>query len=178
MTTIRWTAGFFGLVLLAGCGHGTPDSSQSLTTATAKSATLVPPDNPNDTRAWHAFIKQAILEVTHTPELHPYAFVVPAGDSASATQRRMSEAMAIRSMLGRTAVPGNMIALAGPDSDKVATVVTTAFQKLPSHAAQGLTVLFVGSPASAATTKSIVESAGARLRVVAIPQPSEGSDHP
>jgi hypothetical protein len=168
MESVRWTVGVVGLTLLAGCGHSNPSQ-----TATARTETqqLVAPVNPNDVNAWRTFMGQAILDVTHDKTLHPYSFVVPAGDTADATTRRRHEAMTIHAMLGRTAVPGNMIAFTGPDSTKVAEVVASAFQKLPAHTAQGLTVLFVGTPAVARTVESAVSAAGAQLRVRAMRMP-------
>ena len=165
MASVRWIVGIFGLTLLAGCGHG--NSSQA---AASKSqpVQLVAPANPNDVNAWRAFMGQAILDVTHDKTMHPYSFVVPAGDTINATARRRHEAMTIHAMLGRTAVPGNMIALTGPDSIKVAEVVASAFQKLPAHTAQGLTVLFVGTPTAAQTVESVVSASGAQLRVRAM----------
>jgi len=164
MATMRWVAGLFGLVLLSGCGHGTGATASS-TASPAEPAVLVPPTNADDVTAWREFMVKSILSVTHDPKLHPYSFVVPAGDSADVTDRRKSEAMAIRMMLGNTAVPGNMIALTGPDSTKVADVIIEAFKGLPPHAAQGLAVLYVGVPDAADAAKKIVSAAGAELRV-------------
>lgn len=165
MATIRWLAGFAGLALLVGCGHG-PASTTIV--VSAEPAQLIPPSNPNDAQAWNRFLSKAIVDVTHDAKLHPYSFVVPEGEAADATERRKSEATAIRSMLGHTAVPGNLIALSGPDSTKVAEVVTQAFQGLPAHTAQGLTVLFVGVPAAAESAKKTVSVTGAELHVRAM----------
>ncbi|WP_426700909.1 hypothetical protein ACPPVV_16240 [Rhodanobacter sp. Col0626] len=157
------------VMLLTGCGHH--DNPETTNTSIAKQEALVSPSNPNDAVAWRAFLSKAILVETHDPNLHPYAFVVPAGDSADAMQQRGGETMAIRGMLGHTVLPGNMLAFTGSDSNKVVEVIDEAFRTLPAHSMQGLTILYVGEPAAAMKVQAAVKAAGAELRVRAIQAP-------
>ncbi len=160
-------------VLLVGCGHHEdPGTSTASTASAAKPAVpLASPSNPDDAAAWRAFLGKAILAETHDPNVHPYAFVVPGGDSTDAVQQRHGEAMAIRGMLGHTAVPGNMLAVTGPDSSLVVEVIGEAFKDVPARGAQGLTILYVGIPAALTKVPETVKAAGAELRVRAMQAP-------
>jgi len=165
--TFAMTGMALAAVLLAGCSrHDT--SSDTSVASVAKQEALVPPSNPNDAVAWRAFLGKAILAETRDPKLHPYAFVVPGGDSVEAVERRQGEAMAIRGMLGHTAVPGNILALTGPDSAKVIEVIGAAFKDVPAHGAQGLTIFYVGTSSTTVKAQAIVRAAGAELRARAI----------
>lgn len=158
------------VVLVAGCGHAGGDSSTASTTAFVPPE-LTPPTNPDDVNAWRAFIGESIQRVTHNPNVHPYSYVVPRGDDADSMDRRKGEAGAIRSLLGRTAVPGNMIALTGPDSAKVSEVIVAAFKDLTPSTARGLTVLYVGTTKDGLAAKATVAAAGARLQIEAMRSP-------
>lgn len=166
----RTVALVLAALLLGACGHGA-DSSTSNTSTAADASQWVPPANADDVNAWRAFIGKAILAETKDPNMHPYSFIVPAGDTADAVERRKGEAQAIHDMLGRTAMPGNMLALTGPDSEKVAEVINEAFKGAPAQVARGLTVLYVGVPLAAAKSEDVVRQAGAELRVVAMKAP-------
>lgn len=153
------------VALLAGCSHHDSDPGISAASTMTSAAPLVPPPNPNDMVAWRAFLGKAILAETHDSKLHPYAFVVPAGDAAVAAQQRRGEAIAVHGLLGRTAVPGNMLALTGPDSIQVTEVINEAFKDVPAQGARGLTILYIGAPTSAVKAQAIVQAAGAELRM-------------
>lgn len=169
MNVARWVMVVAGVMSLAACGHG---SSSGATQSEAKAVALVPPSNPDDVEAWRTFMGQALLSVTHDPNLHPYSFIVRRGDDPSAQQDRKNQATAIQMMLKSSVPAGNMIALTGPDSAKVADVIIESF-KDPSSSSMplGLKVLFVGVPAKAEAAKKAVSAAGAELQVVAVREP-------
>jgi len=168
MSVARWVMVVVGVMSLAGCGHG---SSSGATQTESKAVVLVPPPNPDDVEAWHTFMGQALLSVTHDPNLHPYSFIVRRGDGPNAQQDRKNQATAIQMMLKSSVPPGNMIALTGPDSAKVADVINEAFKDPSSSMPHGLKVLFVGAPATAEAARKAVSAAGAELQVVAVREP-------
>lgn len=171
MRALRMVMGMVLVVAsLTGCDHHADPAASAGSTA-KPAVSLVPPPNPDDVVAWRAFLGKAILAETHDPNLHPYAFVVPAGESADVVQQRQGEALAIHSMLGHTAVPGDMLAVTGPDSPYVVEVIREAFKGVPARGAQGLTILYVGRPMVAAKVQDIVKAAGAELRVRAMQSP-------
>jgi hypothetical protein len=157
-----------GAMSLAACGHG---SSSGTPKSEAKAVVLVPPSNPEDVEAWRTFMGQALLSVTHDPNLHPYSFIVRRGDDPNAQQDRKNQATAIQMMLKSSVPAGNMIALTGPDSAKVADVINVAFKDPSSSTPRGLKVLFVGVPAKAEAARKAVSAAGAELQVLAVREP-------
>lgn len=150
-----------GLIVLVGCrqqadpGVADPPVSQA----------VKPPAENAGAGTWRAFAARVVHDEVKDDTIHPFSFAVPAGDDADAKDARRSIVMAVRTTLGNTAIPGNLLAFTGPDSRAVATVIEEGFQDLPTSVTKGVTVLYIGTPDMSSRVDKVTRDAGVRLRV-------------
>ena len=150
----------------------------------AAQAKVTKPTDPNDMKAWSAYLSQIVEEnigdITHTP----YAYFVPdvpvqvaaAGTAAPAgTAAAPASASSAEETLGRvqdqlntvvqaTVLPGNMVAAGGPNSATTAVVLENAFKQAAPGSFKGVVVLFIGDKADEAAVKAAVEPSGATFK--------------
>ncbi|KAF1005949.1 MAG: hypothetical protein GAK28_02857 [Luteibacter sp.] len=156
-----------GMVVLGGCHHqedpgvADPPVSQA----------IKPPAGNAGAGTWRAFAARVVHDEVKDDTLHPFTFAVPAGDDADAKEARRSIVMAVRTTLGNTAIPGNLLAFTGPDSRAVAAVIEESFRDLPTSVTKGVTVLYIGTSDMSSRVDKVMRDAGARLRVRAMATP-------
>ena len=171
------------IALLGTLGLSACNSNQS--GAPSTQAKLTKPTDPNDMKAWSAYLSQIVEEnigdITNTP----YAYFVPdvpvqaaaAGASAgkAGTAAVPASASSAEETLGRvqdqintvvqaTVLPGNMVAAGGPNSATTAEVLENAFKQAAPGSFKGVVVLFVGDKADEAAVKAAVEPSGATFK--------------
>jgi len=174
------------IALLGTLGLSACNNNQS--NAPATQAKVSKPADPNDIKAWQAYLSQVVEEnmgdITNTP----YAYFVPdvpvqvaaAGASAAkagkaGTAAVPASASSAEATLGRvqdqlnevvqaTVLPGNMVAAGGPNSATTAEVLENAFKQASPGSFKGVVVLFVGDKADEAAVKAAVEPSGATFK--------------
>lgn len=172
------------VALLGTLGLSACNNNQS--NAPATQAKVSKPSDPNDIKAWQAYLSQVVEDnmgdITNTP----YAYFVPdvpvqqvaaAGASTGATVKTAAPASAssAEATLGRvqdqlntvvqaTVLPGNMVAAGGPNSATTAQVLENAFSQASPGSFKGVVVLFVGDKANEAAVKAAIEPSGATFK--------------
>ena len=96
--------------------------------------------------------------------MHPYIYVIPAGDSPGATTRRQEELDSISSAVGPILIPGSLLILGGPDSSQTAAFILELSKRLKTDALKGMVVLVIGEPAQATTVTNTLKPMGATVR--------------
>lgn len=177
------------IALLGTLGLSACNNNQS--NAPAAQAKLTKPSNPNDMKAWQAYLSQVVEDnmgdITNTP----YAYFVPdvpvqaaaaaasAGKAGKPGKPSMAAAPAsassaeatldrvqgqLNDVVAATVLPGNMVAAGGPNSATTAEVLENAFKQAAPGSFKGVVVLFVGDKADEAAVKAAVEPSGATFK--------------
>ncbi|WP_329742640.1 hypothetical protein [Dyella sp. A6] len=156
------TLALTGCLALTACNH--QDSSQQ---ATAQTQKLTRPTDPNDTKAWGAYLTQLVqshLQGMSAPQ--PYPYLVPGGSddaSQASYQRQLSN---VEDTVARGVLPGNLLAFAGPNSTQTANLITTAFKDAKPGSFKGVIVLFIGDQADQQRVAAVIDPTGATFRFV------------
>jgi hypothetical protein len=152
-----------GFVLLAfclsSCGHQQAQSPQ-----VAVKPPVVKPANPNDIKAWNAYLADAPRPQLEGIVNNPYKFLVPSGDDPAARDRRKMVEGALTSMASSNSFPGTVITVGGPDPVKTADVLVAAFGKARPDSLKALILVYIGDEANRARVQKVVAASGAELR--------------
>jgi hypothetical protein len=142
------------------------DKAPSLDTSGGSNA-----DNPCvranvEASTWQAYLQQVVTNNMDGISNTPYAYFVPSAkypeneDSIGRVQGQVNDVVAA------TVLPGNMIAVGGPDSSTSALVLESAFKQASPGSFKGVVVLFIGDQADEAAVKAAVEPSGATFKFV------------
>ena len=173
---LSWVA-YGVLTLLAACTSGVKGNGAATSAAHASSSpTSAAPSNtqptaaskptdPNDTRAWAAYLGQIVRE--NAPGMkndHLYPYLVPAGNSEDANGLRQRQLELVHGIVARGVPPGIMLVFAGPDSGETAEFVTEAFKDAPPDSFKDVIVLVVGDAVDRDKVTSALHRTGATVR--------------
>jgi hypothetical protein len=153
---------FAAVLGLSACESPESDTS---TDKKASAAPQLTAPTTNDDKLWKPYLQQVIGQHMEgvTDRVIPY--YLPA-DSAvvesdgRSKYDRLSET--VTAAVSRTVLPGNMLAFGGPDSAKMADMITSAFSGAKPNALKGSQVLFVGKAEDSARIQPLVEASGAK----------------
>lgn len=155
---------------------GTAASSASTAAASATSAEPSrqssddsSDDNPCEratisASVWQAYMQQIVTDNMGDITSQPYAYFVPSSkypESQGAISRVQDQ---IDDMVTATVLPGNLVAVGGPDSATTAQVLENAFKSAAAGSFKGVTVLFIGDKADEAAVKAAIAPSGATLK--------------
>ena len=113
---------------------------------------------------WQSYMQQVVEANMGDITNPPYAYFVPSEkfpdnqDAISRVQDSLSGTVAA------TVLPGNMVAVGGPDSATTALVLETAFKNASPGSFKGVVVLFMGDQADEAAVKAAVDPSGATFK--------------
>lgn len=113
---------------------------------------------------WQPYLQELVTQNLTGITNSPYVYFVPSGtypESQGAIGRVQDS---LTTTVYATVLPGNMIAVAGPNSATTAQVVETAFKGATPGSFKGVVVLFVGDKADEAAVKAALEPSGATFR--------------
>jgi hypothetical protein len=158
------TLALSGALLLTACNKQS-DNTQ----ATSQAQQLTKPSDPNDAKAWNAYLGQIVQQNMQgmTAE-RPYPYLVPAGDSDDAKASRDRQLQNVQDTVSRGVLPGNMLVFAGPDSAKTADLVIEAFKDAKPGSFKDVIVLFIGDQADKDRVTAALQPTGATIRFVAM----------
>ena len=136
--------------------------------AAEKAPVVLPvPTNPTDKTAWKQYLVSAVTaNMQGVKTNHPYMYFVPGGDDDAAKNERNNQLENVKTVVGRSVLPGNMLAFGGPDSKITAQLIIDAFKDVQPGSFKDVVVLFVGSPSEDASIKQALTSSGASVRFV------------
>jgi hypothetical protein len=128
-------------------------------TAVTAAAPVQVPVNDNR-QAWIDYLSDVVQRNMVGIQNQPYVYLLP-GESTADFQDQYNRLLdKARSDVARGIISGNMLAYGSPASDKMADLVTAAFQGVPAGSMKGVKVLFVGKPADSERVKAAVAPAG------------------
>ena len=152
------------VLLLSACNK--QDDSQQ---ATEQQAKATKPTDPNDTKAWNAYLGQIVQQnMQGMTADRPYPYLVPAGTSPDAQAMYDRQLQNVQDTVARGVLPGNMLVFAGPDSAKTADFMIAAFQGAKPGSFKDVIILFIGNPADKDRVTTALQPTGATLRFVAM----------
>ncbi|NZA28120.1 hypothetical protein H0E84_17205 [Luteimonas sp. SJ-92] len=122
-------------------------------------APLAAPAN-GDSAQWRAYLQDLVPRHMEGIQNQPFIYLVPDDETADfeGLYERLSEKA--QNDVARGIIRGNMLAYAGPDSNRVADMVVTAFESVPAGSMNGVRVLFVGDAADSQRVQQAVAPAG------------------
>lgn len=151
----------------------------SAASAPAGSATNAPPvieETPEEddpcaranisASTWQPYMQEVVTDNMGDITNAPYAYFVPSGkypENQGAISRVQDS---LNGTVIATVLPGNMVAVGGPDSATTAQVLETAFKQASPGSFKGVEVLFMGDQADEAAVKAAIEPSGATFKFV------------
>lgn len=113
---------------------------------------------------WQAYLQQVVGANLGDIANSPYVYFVPSGkypENQGAISRVQDS---LNGTVAATVLPGNMIAVAGPDSATTAQVLVSAFKDAAPGSFKGVVVLFVGDKADEAAVQQGLAASGATVK--------------
>jgi hypothetical protein len=153
---------------LAGCNH--PTSTDALTTpATPASTASTGPAKPAvtaDENTWGNYLAEQGKLHGEDIGMHPYIYVIPAGDSVGANARRQNETDSVVHSIGPILMPGGLLILGGPDAKQTTAFIVGVSKQLKADAMKGIVVMVVSDAPEQAAINDALKSSGATVRFV------------
>jgi hypothetical protein len=150
----------------------TPHAATTPSRSAAAPSAIEKPASVSDTRGWLAYVGALVKQNLDGMTAHaPYAYFIPAGDSADNAGMRQRQLDNVRMIVARGILPGNLVAFAGPDSATTAAFVIHGFASQPPNSCKGVILVFVGEKADWQRVAEAWQSSGATLRFVDISLP-------
>ena len=156
------------VVALAGCNH--PASSTSGTSNTTASAAAGPakPAATADENTWGNYLAEQGKLHGKDVGMRPYIYVIPAGDSVAANNRRQNETDSVVHSIGPILMPGGMLIVGGPDAKQTTVFITNLAKQLKPDVMKGIVVMVVSDASEQAADTSALKASGATVRFVAM----------
>lgn len=153
-------------VALAGCNH--PASSNGGTSNTTASAPAGPakPAATADENTWGSYLAQQGKLHGKDVGMRPYIYVIPAGDSVAANDRRQNETDSIVHSIGPILMPGGMLILGGPDAKQTTVFITNLSKQLKADVMKGIVVMIVSDASEQTADTAALKASGATVRFV------------
>jgi hypothetical protein len=158
------TLALSGALLLTACNKQDDDQQ-----ATQQVAQATKPSDPNDSKAWNAYLGQIVSKNMQgmTAE-RPFPYLVPAGDDENAKSQYDRQLQNVEDTVNRGVLPGNMLVFAGPSSTKTADLMIASFQAAKPGSFKDVIVLFIGDQADKDRVTAALQPTGATVRFVAM----------
>ncbi|HEX7325420.1 MAG TPA: hypothetical protein VF292_08720, partial [Rhodanobacteraceae bacterium] len=115
---------------------------------------------------WQPYLQQVVTSNMDGISNTPFVYFVPSSEypeNAGPISRVQGQ---VDDVVAATVLPGNMVAVAGPNSATSAQVVETAFKSAASGSFKGVVVLFIGDQADEAAVQKAVTPSGATFKFV------------
>lgn len=157
-----------GTLALAACSSQ-QDQSQTAASSRPASVAVSKPADINDTAGWNKYLSQLVAQhLDGMTASQPYAYMVPPGDSDQAKAARDRQLEAVKDIVERGVVPGQLLAFGGAQSAQTADFLMTAFKGAKPGSFKDVIVLFIGDEADHHRVAAALKDTGADLRFVQI----------
>ena len=113
---------------------------------------------------WQPYMQQIVTANMGNIANPPYAYFVPSGKSADNAGAISRVQDSLNGTVAATVLPGNMVAVGGPDSATTAQALETAFKDAGPGSFKGVVVLFMGDRADEPAVKAAIEPSGATFK--------------
>lgn len=113
---------------------------------------------------WQSYMQQVVEANMGDISNPPYAYFVPSGKYPENQDAISRVQDSLNGTVSATVLPGNMVAVGGPDSGTTAQVLETAFKNASPGSFKGVVVLFIGDKADEAAVKAAIDPSGATFK--------------
>jgi len=164
LTLIATALALTGCLALSACNNQSGGDQQQ---AAAQPQKAAKPTDPNDAKGWNAYLSQIVqdnMQGMTAPQ--PYAYLVPAGDTDEAKDSQDRQLSNVQDIVARGVLPGNLVAIGGPDSAKTADLVTQAFKDAKPGSMKGVIILVIGDKADEQRVDDVLKPTDATIRYV------------
>jgi hypothetical protein len=152
-----------------GAAAPAPSATASAPSGTAAAADAVEEDDPCaratiSAATWQAYLQELVTANLAGVTSNPYVYFVPSGkypENQGAIGRVQDS---LNGTVAATVLPGNMVAVAGPDSATTAQLLITAFKNASPGSFKGVVVLFIGDKADEAAVQQALAPSGATFK--------------
>lgn len=153
-------------VALAGCNHpASSDGDKSSTTASTPAGPAKPAARA-DENTWGNYLAEQGKLHGKDVGMRPYIYVIPAGDSVAANDRRQNETDSIVHSIGPILMPGGMLIVGGPDAKQTTVFITNLSKQLKADVMKGIVVMVVSDASEQAADTAALKPSGATVRFV------------
>ncbi|MFG6935577.1 hypothetical protein ACGYWA_07040 [Burkholderia pseudomallei] len=150
--------------LLAACNHSAPPGTTSMGSAASTGPTK--PAITADENTWGNYLAEQGNLHGKDVAMHPYIYVIPAGDSVAANARRQNETDSVVHSIGPILMPGGMLIVGGPDPKQTTAFLGDVAKQLKADALKGIVVMVVSDTSEQAAVTNTLKASGATVRVV------------
>jgi hypothetical protein len=138
----------FAAAIATGCSQknagGAPASGAK--PASSASVDAIGPTKPAvtaDDNVWGTYLSEQGKLHGKDVQGHPYIYLIPAGDSPSAIERRTQELQSVAFSIGPIVIPGSLLVLGGPNAQQTNQFAIDVSKKIKKHALKNVVVLIV-----------------------------------
>ncbi|MET3653894.1 hypothetical protein [Dyella japonica] len=163
---VHWMGMGALLVALAGCNH--PSATETTSANTSPEAKLQKPAATADENTWGSYLAEQGKLHGKDVGMHPYIYVIPAGESIAANDRRENEIDSVVHSIGPILMPGGMLILGGADGKQTTAFIADLAKQVKADSLKGIVVLVVSERSEEATVKESLKASGAAVRFVAM----------
>lgn len=143
-----------------------PSASTSASNGQSQ-AFVTKPSDPGDYRGWEAYLVGIVRQNSQGMTAdHSYLYFIPSGNDSDGADARQRQSSNLKDTVARDVLPGNLLAIAGPDSRVTADVLINAFSGAPADSYKGVIVLFIGIIADKPRVFDALRASGATLRFI------------
>ena len=136
---------------------------------TEQVAAVTKPTDPNDSKAWNAYLGQIVQKnMQGMTADRPFPYLVPGGDTEDANALRQRQLEQVQDTVARGVLPGNMLVFAGPSSTKTADLLIEAFKDAKPGSFKDVIILFIGDKTDEDRVNAALQPTGATVRFVAM----------
>lgn len=150
--------------LLAACNQSAPTATAS--NASTASAGPAKPSVAADENTWGNYLAEQGKLHGKDVAMHPYIYVIPAGDSVAANARRQNETDSVIHSIGPILMPGGMLIVGGPDAKHTTAFLGDVTKQLKADALKGIVVMVVSDASEQAADTATLKLSGATVRFV------------
>ncbi|CAJ5946972.1 Uncharacterised protein [Burkholderia pseudomallei] len=147
--------------LLAACNPSTPTGSNAVAASGPTKPTATADEN-----TWGNYLAEQGKLHGKDVGMHPYIYVIPAGDSVAARARRQNETDSVVHSIGPILMPGGMLIVGGPDPKQTTAFLGDVAKQLKADTLKDIVVMVVSDPSEQAGVSSTLKASGATVRFV------------
>jgi len=130
---------------------------------------VVVPTDPNDLAAWKNYLSGVVKNNMGGVRSRPFVYFVPAGDDDVSKEEAVRQLEGVQDVVLRGVLPGNMLAFGGPDTVKVAHLVTEGFKDVRPGSMKGVKILVVAKASDEQAIRDVLAPGGGDFIFVAQP---------
>lgn len=135
--------------------------------AAVATAPVAVPTSATDTNAWKDYLIDVVKRnMQGMTSNRPYLYFVPSGTTDEDNAARQNQFNAVHDTVLRTVLPGNLVAIGGPDSAMTADMLIAAFKDAKPESFKGVIVLFIGAQADKQRVADALAPSAAIFRFV------------